>query len=166
MWSGVHNSDFTNRKKAFGKIWGEFSCSRILDEIVWSPHNFRFQAFGADSVSNAIKAHFSVYQQTQSHYSDVTTTGWRTIITWRNSPVPWGTEAYLFHTIVNSQPTNPSYAQLEARSGVISTQSWTDNAMIHDFPQHDRGASRGGRFWFFVWCFIFYGKMVQIGGCV
>ena len=75
MRSVVHNSDFTNRRKAFRRIRGEFSCSRILDEFAWSPHNFRFQTFEAASVSNAIKALFSVYQQTQSHYTDVTTTG-------------------------------------------------------------------------------------------
>ncbi|ASO78535.1 hypothetical protein AKN40_1731 [Escherichia coli] len=46
-----------------------------MDEFAWSPHNFRFQTFEAASVSNAIKALFSVYQQTQSHYTDVTTTG-------------------------------------------------------------------------------------------
>lgn len=58
MRSGVDNSDFINRRKAFGRIWGKFSCSRILDEFIWSPHNFRFQAFEVASASNAIKAHF------------------------------------------------------------------------------------------------------------
>lgn len=45
-----------------------------------------------------------------------------------------------FHTIVNC-PTNPSYAQPEARSGVIPTQLWTDRPIIHDIPQRDTGGS-------------------------
>ena len=75
MRSGVHNSDFTNRSKAFRRIRGEFSCSRILDEFAWSSDNFRFQAFEAASVSNLLKVQFPICQQKKSYYGDVTTTG-------------------------------------------------------------------------------------------
>ena len=90
---------------------------------------FQVSDLEAASVSNAIKALFSVYQQTQSHYTDVTTTGWRSAITW------WYSRAWppLFRTIsqnnVNSQPTNPFYAPPEALQCVIPPDvNWrTDN---------------------------------------
>lgn len=45
------------------------------------------------------------------------------------------------HNNVNS-PTNPSYAPPEARSGVISTQLWTDWPIIHDLLQRLQAAQR------------------------
>lgn len=96
MRSGVHNSDFINRRKALERIWGEFSCSRILDKFVRSPNNFRFQAFEAASASNMMKEHYSLYQQKKSYYGDVTTTGWKSAITKRNSPVLAVTASCLF----------------------------------------------------------------------
>ena len=161
MRSVVHNSDFTNRRKAFRRIWGEFSCSRILDEFGWSPHNFRFQAFEVASASNAIKAHFSI----RSRHRATTAT-----LPQRAEGLPSPGDIHrarppLFRTIshnnVNSQPTNPSYAQPETRSGVISTQTWTDIPIIHSIPQRDTAATRGHLFWFCVLFYYFFEAKVQ-----
>lgn len=66
MRSRATSNYFTYRREAVGRIWGEFSCSRILFEFASSSHNFRFQTFEPASVSNLLKAQLRICQQTQS----------------------------------------------------------------------------------------------------
>ena len=127
MRSGVHNSYFINKRKAFGRIWSEFSCSRILDEFGCSPHNFRFQAFEVASSSNVIKAHFCIRQQTQGYYGDVNTTGWKSAITWWYSPSQAATVSYHFPQQCKQPHQKPSIRSQRCSTALSPTICKTDS---------------------------------------